>query len=75
MNKFKLNKKLLLSVSLFFSLIFLFADSSYKVQKGDTLSEIAAKYNTTYFKLAELNNMSNPNLIYPGQKILIKANK
>ena len=45
------------------------------VQKGDTLSEIAAKYNTTYFKLAELNNMSNHNLIYPGQKILIKANK
>lgn len=43
----------------------------YIVQKGDTLSGIASKYNTTYQKLAEINNIDNPNLIYPGQKIVI----
>ncbi len=44
----------------------------YTVQKGDTLSGIASKYNTTYQRLAEINNIDNPNLIYPGQKIIIK---
>nr|WP_278280258.1 LysM domain-containing protein [Clostridium sp. C105KSO13] len=38
---------------------------------GDTLSEIAAKYDTTYLKLAQINNISNPDLIYPGQVIQI----
>lgn len=43
----------------------------YIVQKDDTLSSIASKYNTTYQKLAEINNIDNPNLIYVGQKIII----
>ncbi len=43
----------------------------YTVVKGDTLSGIAAKYGTTYQKLAEYNDISNPNLIYPGQKVKI----
>lgn len=44
----------------------------YVVQKGDTLSGIAARYNTTYTKIAADNKISNPNLIYPGQKLVIK---
>ena len=43
----------------------------YTVKSGDTLSEIASKYNTTYQKLAEYNGIQNPNLIYVGQKIRI----
>lgn len=43
----------------------------YTVMSGDTLSGIAAKYGTTYQKLAKLNGISNPNLIYVGQKIKI----
>lgn len=43
----------------------------YTVVKGDTLSGIASKYGTTYQKLAEYNNISNPNLIVVGQKIKI----
>lgn len=43
----------------------------YTVKKGDTLSGIAAKYKTTYQELAKINNIKNPNLIYPGQKIRI----
>ena len=46
---------------------------SYTIQSGDTLSEIAARYNTTVDELAELNGISNPNLIYPGNEIIIKA--
>lgn len=43
----------------------------YTVKSGDTLSGIASKYGTTYQKLAQINGISNPNLIYPGQKIKI----
>src|SRR5690606_10558381 len=44
----------------------------YIVKKGDTLWEIAKKYNTTVAKLVGLNKIKNPNLIYPGQKIRVK---
>lgn len=43
----------------------------YTVQPGDTLSGIAAKYGTTYQKLAEYNGIGNPNFILSGQKIKI----
>jgi LysM repeat protein len=45
----------------------------YIVQKGDTLSAIAKRYNTTVQKLVKLNNIKNPDLIYVGQKIKIKG--
>lgn len=43
----------------------------YTVKKGDTLSAIAKKYNTTYQKIAEDNNIVNPSIIFPGQKLKI----
>lgn len=43
----------------------------YTVVKGDTLSGIASKYGTTYQKLAQYNNIKNPNIITVGQKIKI----
>ena len=43
----------------------------YTVKNGDTLSEIASKYNTTVQTLVSKNNISNPNKIYVGQKIEI----
>lgn len=43
----------------------------YTVKSGDTLSHLALKYNTTVNDLARLNNISNPNLIYVGQKIRV----
>lgn len=45
---------------------------SYAVRKGDTLSSIAARYGTTWQKIAKDNNLSNPNLIMPGQRLIIK---
>ena len=45
---------------------------TYTVKSGDTLSEIAKKYNTTVQELVKDNNIKNANLIYVGQKIVIK---
>ena len=42
------------------------------VKTGDTLSTIAKKYNTTVDKLVKDNNIKNKNLIYVGQKLIIK---
>ena len=44
---------------------------NYVVKKGDTLSKIDSKYNTTYTYLAKYNDIANPNKIYPGQIIKI----
>ena len=41
------------------------------MKKGDTLSGIAAKYGTTYQKLASYNGIANPNNISVGQVIKI----
>jgi len=43
----------------------------YTVVRGDTLSAIAKKYNTTTKALANLNGLDNPSLIFPGQKLRI----
>ena len=44
---------------------------TYKVQSGDTLSGIAARFGTTVAKLAALNNLTNPSLIRVGQVLKI----
>lgn len=48
------------------------ATTSYKVKRGDTLSDIARRYNTTVDKIMAVNsNIKNRNLIYTGQTIKI----
>ena len=47
------------------------ANVTYTVKKGDTLSGIAAKYNTTVSALDSLNNLEDVNLIYVGQVLTI----
>ena len=47
--------------------------TTYIVKSGDTLSAIAAKYGTTYQKIALDNSISNPNKIYPGQVLKING--
>lgn len=44
----------------------------YTIQYGDTLSEIALRYGTTYQAIAALNGIANPDIIYAGQTIRIK---
>lgn len=43
----------------------------YIVQRGDTLSAIARRYGTNYLTIAANNGISNPNLIFVGQKLTI----
>lgn len=52
-----------------------YASEIYVVKKGDALYKIAAKYNTTWQELAKINNIKNPNRIYPGQKLIVSAQK
>ncbi len=47
---------------------------TYTVQSGDTLSGIAARFNTTYTQLAQTNHLSNPNQIYVGQRLQVRGN-
>lgn len=50
------------------------SNTVYTVQPGDTLSGIAAKFGTTWQKIYNDNRdkISNPNVIYPGQQLVIK---
>ena len=44
----------------------------YSVRRGDNLSSIAARYGTTWQKIAADNNIKNADLIYPSQVLIIK---
>jgi len=46
---------------------------TYIVQRGDTLSAIAARYGLSIWALIEANGLRNWNLIYVGQKLTIPA--
>jgi lysozyme len=45
----------------------------YIVQPGDTLFRIAARYNTTITTIAQLNGITNVNLIRIGQRLVIAS--
>jgi len=44
---------------------------TYIIKEGDWLSRIAKVYNVNYKDIAKDNNIVNPDLIYPGQKLII----
>lgn len=48
------------------------SEKIYIVKKGDCLSKIAQKYNTTVSRLAEVNGITNVDFIKVGQKLIIK---
>ncbi|HEY7600762.1 MAG TPA: LysM peptidoglycan-binding domain-containing protein [Candidatus Limnocylindrales bacterium] len=45
----------------------------YVVQRGDTINKIALRFGVTPESIIELNELRNPNLIVPGQLLLIPA--
>ena len=50
-----------------------YGGSYYTIKSGDTLSAIAAKFNTTIANLMALNpHIKNANLIYAGDTIRIR---
>jgi len=49
-------------------------NETYTVQAGDTLNAIANRYGTNAEYLAEINNISDKNLIYVGQVLKLSKN-
>ncbi|HHS99401.1 MAG TPA: AMIN domain-containing protein [Thiomicrospira sp.] len=47
----------------------------YKVQRGDTLSQIAANYQVTTLALKKLNNIKNANSLFVGKKLKIPVSE
>lgn len=45
--------------------------STYTIKSGDTLSGISGIYGTTVDAIVNANGISNPDLIYPGQELII----
>jgi len=45
----------------------------YVVRPGDRLADIAARYGVTVSSIVRLNGLSNPDLIYAGQRLRIPA--
>lgn len=45
--------------------------NTYTVMPGDTLSAIAERFHTTVQDLCDLNGISDPNLIYAGQVLIL----
>lgn len=43
----------------------------YIVKKGDTLWKLAKRFNTTVKDIAAVNDLEDPDLIFPGQKLMI----
>src|SRR5687768_8042620 len=48
-----------------------FADTIYIVQPGDTLSRIAQRFGVPMATIMAANGISNPNLIFSGQRLTI----
>src|SRR5699024_6147190 len=46
--------------------------NTHIVKKGETLSHIAKRYNTTVDNLTRINSIKNPNIIHTGQRITIQ---
>ncbi len=70
MNKYSC--KLLTLISIFFILFFsAYADTTHKVEKGDTLYSISKKYQITVAELRTANNLSENDIIKVGQKLII----
>lgn len=49
----------------------LYADTTYKVEKGDTLYSISRKYQLTVAELRTANNLSEKDVLKAGQKLII----
>lgn len=46
----------------------------YTVKRGDTLWGISRKYGVSVQNIVSWNNIQNPNLIYPGQRLILYGN-
>lgn len=47
--------------------------STYRIEQGDTLNELAVQFEVSVAELVALNNIANPNLIFTGQVLRIST--
>lgn len=45
----------------------------YTVRRGDSLQEIAQRFDTTISRLVTINNIATPSLIFPGQRLCVST--
>ena len=64
-----LRKSIIISCLLFTTAVF--AETTYKVEKGDTLYSLSKKYQITVAELRAANNLSENDVIKAGQKLVI----
>jgi len=49
------------------------SSATYVVRQGDYLYDVAHRFGTTVRAIAQSNNLANPDLIYPGQTLMLPA--
>jgi putative chitinase len=49
------------------------ATVEYTVRPGESLSDVAAFFGTTVEAIVALNGLTNPDLVAPGQRLLVPA--
>ena len=73
MPKFRRSRALMVGVALVLAVALFSVD--YTVRRGDTLGDIARDNDVSLTDLIRANDISNPNLIYPGQKLRIPGSE
>jgi len=71
MKLLKFKNTFLILALITFSTFSLFADETYKVQKGDTLYSISRKFQITVAELRAANNLSENDVLKADQKLII----
>jgi LysM repeat protein len=64
---------LVISLALLTMTLPVYADSTYVVKAGDSLSKIAKQFGVSVQAIATANGITNPNLIFVGQSLIIPA--
>jgi LysM repeat protein len=64
---------LVISLALLTMALPAYADTVYVVQPGESLSKIATRFGVSVQAIAAANNLTNPNLIWIGQRLIIPA--
>lgn len=67
----RLRSKIILCIVFSLSISLLFGETTYKVDKGDTLYSISRKYQITVAELRAANNLSESDVLKAGQKLII----
>ena len=71
MRKYSNTKKIILTLIFMSSFFILFAESKYKVQKGDTLYSISKKFQITVQELRAANNLSENDVLKADTVLII----